>query len=261
MTKKSDAYLKLLNAEYNGSKIWEQFDENNTKYPLTASRAFKGSKYDDCCLRLMVVGRAMNGWEENFSLCKSAEDVRDKVLSRSFDFRDVIDRESKEVSVGRKLPYRYIRSKFWKLVQYTLQEYNEANNEWYDENKNLNWNEKIVWSNLYKISPRYANNPDNALIEASIEANIDIIKAEIEEYKPEKILFVTDTWYLKPFDSKNSFADEFNIRGFEGSVVVGEGEYNGAKIVVCKRPDVRGYTNEYIHSMAEQIKGAFKKQF
>lgn len=31
MTKKSDAYLKLLNAEYNGSKIWEQFDENNTK--------------------------------------------------------------------------------------------------------------------------------------------------------------------------------------------------------------------------------------
>lgn len=254
------AYLKLINSEYNGSEIWKQFNSKATETPLTASIAFKGEQFDTCNFKLMVVGRAMNGWETDFSQCYTAEDVKNTVLNQKFSFSDVINTEG--FPREGKRPYRYITSKFWKLIKYVLEEYGEANNEWYDKTKNMNWNEKIVWSNLYKVSPRYENNPDDLLIKKTLEANIEILKTEISEYSPDLILFVTDRWFLEPFPQMPSFSEAFKIR-FDGNYsydsVVGHGVYANSKIVVCKRPDIRGYTDEKVKTMSNEIKSEFDK--
>ena len=253
-------YWDILNTEYNGKKIWEQFNQNNTIAPLTASIAFKGNKYSDSDLKLMVVGRAMNGWETDFSTCHTAKDVINTILGQEFSFADVINFKGFPRE-GRR-PYRYITSKFWKLIKDILGEYGEANEEWYDETKNMNWNEKIVWSNLYKVSPRYEKNPDDHLIQKTIEGNIEIIKAEIAEYSPKMILFVTDKWYLEPSDKKPSFAKALNIKFINDSpseIVVGYGKYGDSKIIVCKRPDIWGYTDQKVKTMAKEIKEAFDR--
>lgn len=252
------AYLDIMNTEYNGSEIWKQFNQNNTNIPLTASVAFKGNQYDDCNLKLMVVGRAINGWETDFSTCCTVNDVTNTVLDQDFSFSDVIN-ENGFPREGKR-PYRYITSKFWKLIKYILEEYGEANAEWYDKSKNMNWNEKIVWSNLYKVSPRYEKNPDDHLIQKTIEGNIEIIKAEIAEYRPKIILFVTDKWYLEPSDKIPSFAKALNIQFMnDGShdTVVGYGMYGDSKIIVCKRPDIWGYTDQKVKAMSKEIKEAF----
>ena len=254
-------YKTMLSNEYGGKEIWEYFNEDLTSTPLTSSIAFKGKKYDDSKTKLIAIGRAMNGWEAPFSSCKSIEDLITKILDQKFSFSDVIRRKEKT-----QHSYLYIRSKFWKLIKYVLEEFGEANDEWYDDNNdnsNMNWNEKIVWSNLYKVSPRYKGNPDNQLIKKTLKTNIDILKFEIDENKPEKILFVTDEWYLKPFPDMPAFVDEFGIKfdHFDQQeskrCVIGSGTYGKAKIVVCTRPDIWGSTNQYVRNMAKEIKEAF----
>ena len=249
-----ELYKKLFESEYHNEKLWKLI--SNNKY--TAAKAFEGSEYKNSKSKLMVVGRAMNGWERDYSVFSSANEIVDVVLSQNFNFDDVICKKG-FMSEGRKRPYRYITSKFWKLIKFILEEYNEANNNWYDSSKNDNWNQKIVWSNLYKISPWGGNNPEWDLMTLNIQDYIDILKQEIEIFKPERILFVTDNIYLEPCKDGPSFINEFNIEKVDCGFVVGYGTYNGSKIVVCKRPDIRGITDEAIHEFSKHIKETFDK--
>ena len=253
-------YLNLLNTNYNGNEIWKQFNQKNVSSPLTCSIALQGNQFHASNAKLMVYGRAMNGWETDYSMCSNAADVLEKITTPDFSFSHITTRGG--IGEDKQSQYYYSRSKFWKLIKYVLEEYGDANEHWYDQNRNMAWNEKIIWSNLYKISPRYSGNPDSLLMKNTIVTNIDIATEEVANYKPDRILFITDKRYMEPFSSTPSFKDAFNIEWIDGnndSAIVGFGTYGHSKIIVCKRPDIRGYTNQYIRTMAREIKDTFEK--
>ena len=58
---------------------------------------------------------------------------------------------------------------------------------------------------------------------------------------------------------KETFLKAFNIKKCELEDIVGIGEYESKKIIVCRRPDRRGMSDATIYKMAEKIKETFEK--
>ena len=246
-------YSKLLRSTFENKSLWQHICEGT----LSGSTSYEGKLYRESATRLMVVGRAMNGWEEDYSGCENVDDVTQKILDQDFQFSDIIKEDG--ISCDGRKNYFYSRSNFWKLIHCVLQNYHEANHEWYDPTKNANWNEKIVWSNLYEIAPRNSGNPEWKMIKPDMQNYIDIMKLKLVKYKPKRVLFVTDSNYFEPWKRQPSFAKEFGVMLTDRAegYVVGVGSYNGIRMVVCKRPDVYGITGENIHQMAHEIMNAF----
>ncbi len=247
-------YLDLLSTQHGDKTVYEKMISGE----LTAYCAFVGKKFSESPASLMVVGRAMNGWETNFSTCSSLEDVCEQVVEQKYDFDDVINRCGFE-SAGRKRKYYYSTSKFWKLIKFVLEQYGESDiGNWYDDSKG--WNQRIFWSNLYKVAPRSTGNPDWQLIKKIMAPSIEIFLEEIHKYSPKRILLVTDMNYLEPWKREPSFAKVLGLSKENAEnykYVVACGKYGESKIVVCKRPDVRGMSDDMISDMAVEIKTAF----
>ena len=245
-----EQYKKILETEYKRKTIFQHLIDGK----FTVSRAYEGNEYKNSNCKLMVVGRAMNGWEKDFSKL-NVDEIINMIFEEGFDFNDVINPDLSQKY--NNCSYNYIRSKFWKLIKFVLEEYNDANTNWYDIEKNDKWNEKIVWSNLYKISPKEAGNPPWKIMMQNIEEYINILKEEIEEYNPDRILLVTDNNYLEPDVKKPTFIEAFNIIKCEKGNIVGVGKYRDKKVIVCKRPDRWGMSDDKIREMAREIKAEF----
>ena len=182
-----DLYMDLLNMKYKGKSVWEYFNNNSSNLVLTSAPHFIGELYgENKDFKLMVVGRAVNGWEYNFEDCVNSEDILYKILNQDFTFKDIEDNEVK----GNNGTYFYSRSHFWRLIRKMLESYGEGEN----------FNKKIIWSNLYKIAPRYSGNPGWLLIRQKLQTYIEIIKKEIEINKPTHALFVTDIDYFNHYE-------------------------------------------------------------
>lgn len=234
--------------------IWKLVQEGK----LCAYPSFKGDKYEESELRLMVVGRAMNGWGTDFHSCTSADSLAQMVLQQTFDFSDVVNEKglTDENDPERK-KYFYSKSNFWKLIKQVLEIYQVSDNgNWYNDSHE--WQKQIVWSNLYKVAPKNTGNPDWALIKMNMKSHVEIMCREIQEYHPKRILFVTDMNYFYPWKRQPSFAQTFGVVDTdEYTYVVAKGTYRGASIVVCRRPDTWGTSDENIRAMAHEIKHAF----
>ena len=168
-------------------------------------------------------------------------------LNQSDRFDDVVNEEGIDYIVeetGEKRKYFYSRSAFWRLIKDLLAEYDE-----HDE-----WNQRIVWSNLYKIAPYTTGNPNWSLVKPEMPTYIECILEEIRLYKPKSVLFVTGLDYLAPWESEPTFIDALNIKeSKENPYVLGVGHYENSKILVCVRPEKKK-TDE----MAKIIKAAFE---
>lgn len=244
-------YEKLLSSDYCGIPLWERI----TTGELTCAPHFVGTEYAQSDASLMIVGRAMNGWEASFSGCESAEAVTCAVLAQENPFQDVGD--GKNEHTGN---YTYRKSGVWKLIKALLAAYGEADPAKWEGDETLRWYQRILWSNLYKVSPRTAGNPDWALIKPFMEDYIEIIKREIELYRPKRALFVTGLAYFDPWKRRPSFVRDmlgtsWNPKG--GKYIVGGGQYLDTSVLVCTRPDRRGTSNADIERMAEEIKREF----
>ncbi len=274
LDKTKKLYEDLLDCTYsfNGAKrtIYQGLIDRSDKDKLTLSHAYCGSKYfdKDTKHKIMVVGRAMNGW-----LTFSNEDTKTDVIEMLFaedkcdnkekgpkPFCDVVNSCGnwyKDENGVQKL-YFYARSSFWRLIRNLLVQFGEeekAPDCFYSHKKD--WHQKIVWSNLYKVSPASSGNPTNDLIRSQIDKCVEILKTEIELYKPEYILFVTDYWYLKPSKSKNDDKEYFmeligDYRKCSSEYIIGKQNKESHKIVICKRPERRDTIK-----MAEDIYNAF----
>lgn len=217
-----------------------------TVVPHYAGTLFAHSK-----IRLMVVGRAVNGWKEDFSGCITAQDVAECVykMHSTFNFGRVVDS-----GAGSKDWYLFSRSAFWRLIRNVLERYGEASNGvWY--NDSLKWQEKVLWSNLYKIAPCNGGNPDESLQKLQYKKCVDLLQLEIANYKPTHILFVTggDWFFYDKWD--NYFAESLDIKKNAGlgKYIVGFGMYQGAKVVVCKRPEMQDES-----ALCEEVFNAFE---
>lgn len=265
-------YQELLQQEYKKSTVFDAIRGGT----LTASRAYEGAEYRTAGHKIMVIGRAMNGWGE-FSEKSTDEEILAKIL-RPFGkqashcdypkpFCDIVNRDGNPYPItenGNKKNknYHYARSKFWKLIKQLLIAFDEEDPSdcfYYHEK---NWHQKIVWSNLYKISPKDYGNPNSQQIKMQIDICVNILKAEIQFYQPEFILFVTDHWYMCPFEDGKIYFHEFadTKKSDDDTInIVGQSNYGDAKVIVCKRPDRRGMSNDKIRNMAHEIYATFER--
>lgn len=215
----------LLKRQYGNllKPLLEQF----WTHELTCTPGIVGNRYKESHFRLMYVGRAVNGWEVDWKK-GTADELVEQVFSHGFNMTSIAENP---VQNG----YNFNRSPFWQLCRQIIKLAGEEEN----------WSSRVLWSNLYKVAPYKTGNPNNKLIEKTIEGCIQILKYEISLYRPTHIVFVTDAWWFDPSDTlKVSFAKELDILAEHNtdSVIVGQGIYRptsegNVKIVVTKRPE------------------------
>ena len=247
-------YEKMMAQEYAISKggphkqVWEWIKEKQ----LTVCPSFVGNKYEESNLRLMVVGRAVNGWEVDTARCTTLENTLDMILQQENRFEDVVKPEG--VPYGdpqEKKVYRYSTSRFWKLIQYILEEAGEGKD----------FHQRIVWSNLYKVAPYVTGNPAWRLVKPNMQTYIDCLIEEIRTYAPTHILFITGMDYLNPWEKEPQFGERLGV-GKKNQTSFKNGQYESgifenSKIVACGRPENKSY--EHIRKMAKEILQEYSK--
>ena len=165
--------------------------------------AMHGSHYDG---ELMVVGRAVNSfWRYHFP-----EEFNS--LDRATEFaRNVVNDSNRTTNCpmgwlneawAGEVKYKARRSTFWRGINAVMQGLapSTANDE--------NWASKLVWSNLYKVSPEEGGNPSNFVCDLQLSGCLELLQLELEYHEPSRVLFATGMGWAKPFLSALGFVAE-----------------------------------------------------
>lgn len=225
--------LSELKMQYHKLLLPQQ--ERFWAHELTCAPAIAGKRYDASPFRLMYVGRAVNGWEADWKE-GSIDDLVEQVFAYNFEMASISQNPNQN-------GYNFNKSAFWQLCKQIM--------KLVDEEKN--WSDRVLWSNLYKVAPFKEGNPDNTLIEETIEQCIQIMAYELKLYQPSHLVFVTGDWWFDRADTyQASFSQEFGIpvehKTNKSTVIIGKGIWKesncNTKIVVTKRPEGLGLTRE-----------------
>ena len=251
--------LQLFLAEWNGKQVWESIRDGE----LTAAPAFKGRLYEHMPVKIMYVGHAVNGWGElDASVCSCVDEVAEMVLSQdgptALDTFVNAEGAPYAKESGKTGVYYHIESKFLRLIKQILELQEESDSPtehdtWYNDTKC--WNQKFVWSNLYNIAPKNGGNPEDKFIKKGMFQYTEMIRIQIEAYKPDIVIFCPLKGYFVPWKRERSFADILDSYECcnDGSSIIGKGNLGQAKVVVCKRPDVFGTSYEDVRKMAKEL--------
>ena len=93
-------------------------------------------------------------------------------------------------------------------------------------------------------------------VDAIVNTTNEEMVGYINYYKPDAVVFITDLygWFIR-WSRKKSFKDfvtEYN-ECIDNSTIVATGKVSSSKIVVCKRPDRRGYSSFGIPKFSGQL--------
>jgi len=145
--------------------------------------------------KLMVVGRAVNSWGDG----QTVTQLRDETNCKGFT--DSIHEQFTGCkmawvaeSEGSQDGYNTNKSAFWRVIKRVSKELNL-----WGENSESDWSSRLVWSNLYKISPQAGGNPSDALCALQERGCIELLRQEIIDYAPERVLFLTGMTWAWPF--------------------------------------------------------------
>lgn len=221
----------------------EKSDYRNRSQNLCCFSAQKGNLYNN---KLMVVGRAVNDWNNTFQL----EGIQsDSLLEELFPSSSVHNcpLEWVESSWGTSEGYNTKKSAFWRVVNKISKSVNQLED-------NEPWASKIVWSNLFKVAPSGGGNPSDSLCVSQFNACNELLKVEIEEFRPKYIVFLTGQDWFDGFLSENISLD--SIAGAKWVDAQGLLELNGSvsKFVVAKHPQGKPESellNEIVNALAE----------
>lgn len=230
--------LKRLYDERGSNKKW-------TYWNLTGFSMRVGSKYNQ---KLLVVGRAVNGWGESFrceqlDTTSSREAVIEKFMTAFTDSPTECPMEWLSKRWGSKdQKYNAKTSKFWNTVSRI---YNDLEQSSSPEQE---WIHHVAWSNLYKIAPAGGGNPPKQLMNQQKETCVEILYNEIREIQPKRIVFLTGMEWVDPFLSKIKFVEE-RTQAHRHGIHCGR-IFNGAKVIIMPHP--QGKTKEVVTSAIAQ---------
>ena len=241
---------------YNSANIAQGYRFNKQKVyfdQLSHFVGMKGKQYDKQKIKLLIVGRAVNGWEalKELSSAKGfSEEAAEKFNNNTFNWvvydskkdtlrNDYLD--NGEYYWLNDSPFWRTNKQIWKVI---------SNNTNFKDDENDRWVDYIAWTNLYKIAPKDTGNPTTTMAKKQLAACTDILRAEIEKFNPTHILFVAGyEWWFE------DFSDIFGVGTFDKNKVKkneyrGENKNNyfveasavtpdGIKIVVSCRPEFR----------------------
>ncbi len=165
---------------------------------ITGFLPMQGREYSG---KLMVVGRAVNGWAEGIApnqLCKDAERLEyARLVYSSVTENMENDCPMSWVTAGWCATTRYNtrRSAFWRVIRAVVSRLNIAD----VDDREKPWSSHLVWSNLYKVAPVGGGNPNNSLRTAQFRGCVKLLRWELEKYQPRRILFLTGRCWADPF--------------------------------------------------------------
>jgi hypothetical protein len=200
-------------------------------------------------IRLMVIGRAVNGWDE-FHAGEEAAFMA--AASRSLDgkgfswlghknkggvYDDELASEPYLNGRGEEVYYDLRTSPYWR----TAKEITRRLNGWDESGIPTRWYEYIVWSNLYAIAPKDGGNPDDAMQKVQRNTCRELLVEQIREYAPTHILFITGQDWFNTFWNDRTLCQMTEQTDLEryGKYPVSRGIYGGSKVVVTMRPEFR----------------------
>ena len=201
---------------------------NKNSITLSTLVPMKGNRYDDETIKLMLVGRAPNGWYEMVdNYADKPEQYVDEAMALLLDNSRFHWADDKRLS------------HFWNYTKSILEEirgYNFDQRDWY---------QSIVWTNLFPVSPKDGGNPSDRLAYSQYHIARRLLQTEIEYYNPTHILFVTgwDGWFNMPRKPKYCLeSDELFLENIEKEdkvvcAVQGSGMYKDSRVVVTCRPE------------------------
>jgi hypothetical protein len=163
---------------------------------VTGFMAMVGDRYSG---ELMVVGRAVNGWDVPGRLPSSltSSQIIEKFLT------EIVSSATKRSAKGcpmcwvtdpvRPNDYNSRRSAFWRVIRRVIGELKIADTD--DDT----WPSYLLWSNLYKIAPKEGGNPTGFLRRIQFDTCALLFGKELEIFKPKRVLFLTGMGWAKPF--------------------------------------------------------------
>ena len=198
-----------------------------------------GKRYMGNDVRMMLVGRAVNGWPEEYDF-SSAEEFSNCAMGYMNDSSrwEWVENNNGRLTAKGNSEYSLERSRFW---NYSRDIFKQLTNEPEDDSRI--WMDNILWSNLYRLSPENGN-PGGRSQKKQKEVCLKILNAEVEYFKPTHILFVTGyDWMFEDIRKK--------LTKISGKYVEAVGNLSGAKAVIVKRPErvgKEGYVKECIEA-------------
>ena len=146
---------------------------------------------------LMVVGRAVNGWDKGVLPKHLASHAAAERYSHA-----VLD----SVNGDGPCPMRWVteswsnangyntkRSAFWRTIRGVVARLEIADVE------QASWPSHLVWSNLYKIAPAEGGNPSETLCQIQLAGCRELFNLELTTYTPSRLLLLTGTGWSSPF--------------------------------------------------------------
>ncbi|QXM05459.1 hypothetical protein [Crassaminicella indica] len=197
---------------------------------LTSLFHVKGNLYKG---DLMIIGRAVNGWDEGewvhgeLNSIDEIERYVEKIMNISITTERCPLKWVKECW-GNTTGYNTKKSAFWRTVQKLLIE-KELKDYWWS---------RIIWTNLYKIAPYEGNNPKLTLMKLQLDKCCEILKKEIEIYRPQNIVCFTGVDWFEVFSNR---IDNINLLEVDDKTVDAVGKYmfndnTFSNIIIAKHP-------------------------
>lgn len=215
--------------------------------------AVKGKYYTSNSLRLLLVGRATNGWG-SIETVQSETSFLNEVCTQinESDGFSWIENQNKVLRIKGNTRYSLSRSSFW----------NYAKDIWMEllggvQNGPV-WMNNIAWTNLYKLAPVEKGNPSAAMKEKQSSACVEILHEEIKLLNPTHILIMSGYDWFRPFEGifQNVIESEEknHISGRQKNQVYveGVGDYNDIPVVITCRPELRSkdkFVEQTVHTL------------
>lgn len=227
-----ELYSEVFSKKWKGKTMWEGIRDGE----LTSVPCLVGNQFHDQDIKIMVVGRAVNGWEVEFEDCSSLEATTKSVLTQksgmdAFEADWVLDENGKK--------YYFAKSPFLRMMRQLVGAFTGSEE---------NWQQRLAWSNLFKIAPRNGGNPSWLMIREDIALYCDIIKEEIKQNTPDIVVFVTDINFFDPYPNHKTYSSflklmsKTSLSDIKSEYICMAGNYidnQNIKLVVCKRPERR----------------------
>lgn len=237
-----------------------------TGMPLMKGKHFCGNEYQGKPLRILFVGRAVDG-----SWCKinpgSAEEIVDQIFASAMDTAQIgkgivsyVDDD------GNEQQYNYNRSPFFQLCHAVMEQLGFGDD----------WSEHLAWTNLYKLSPCSGGNPNNKLINATLNSCACILRKEISFLRPTHIVFITGDWWYKPTGKRprlveNSFVEKIGVdlREDTNQIIIGNDISKRfcfyPNVVITQRPESakisrKEHAQAILNAFAENEKNRPKRE-
>ncbi len=199
--------------------------------------------------KLMIVGRATNGWTSTFFPNDVADKEKRKQIVSSARSAVATDRcpmswVHDDWNTGNS--YNTARSSFWQAAKQLVERMYGVSDP--------DWASYLTWTNLYKVSPSDGGNPIGTLEHIQVPICARLLASEVCQYRPREIVFFTGADWALPF-LKVLGVPEFSDK--DGLISYGQFSVQSGKgIPAVIAPHPQGKRR---HDLVESIVNAFQR--